>query len=296
MIEQIMYNIKSVFCLKYVTINAVRIWIKKYTFGVNTLSGKKTEIKNKKDIAGNRLTATIVVAFVGLFILMMLYRWYDNPQMAMFMYVFVMSVASVLTVLFAASVVWIILAKKKGIDYSEKTITPINVSVTLFIAAICAWIMQFYGMYTIKIFYLAIPMYVVLYMINTIFEKDFLSLGVYLSFAGVLSYFLNKRFIENEVPLQAVIMIAVFFAVSVGYIAVIFMAKKNKGRVTLGGKEITRIRAGGSYTVMAIAPVAYIALCVFRFFAAYSFRIGVFFAIGYIMVAFIYYSLAMLKK
>ncbi|MBR3870555.1 MAG: hypothetical protein IKJ17_03535 [Clostridia bacterium] len=231
---------------------------------------KKKGIDKKGEAISNRLLIHMVWAFLSLLTIMYFKMYYTGLGVLEGMDT-VRSASTVLLIIGAvitlAFTVYILLARKKGVDFQIVTFNPAvsilwPLAYTVYMALFVSFRFDFGMLFTVG--YIALGVFVVLYLLSYLKAYDLLFTAVSLLVSEVLFYFYSRLhvhtvFFKNPVP--RIIYFVILAGVGVYYIVKVASLKKEHGVCKKCDKRILPKKAlyfpsfilGGLHTVCALA-------------------------------------------
>lgn len=256
---------------------------------MNTLQNNKKQ----EDLNTNRLMIHLTISFIAALVIIMVSRQlvelYRNSKLYTYLYV----IGGISAVLLLASVAYLIVAKMKKVNTSEKILPPVVCILwsAFFLLSMIA--VNFYYQYAISACYALLLSFAVIYLIKNVYDKDFYLLSYGLVFSILLFYGLYKVGGDNPfrafVPLGCILLIALCIFLSV----VLWRLKKKDGKL----KCCTVFNRSSAYlpSFVFLAMNAIGLVCVLALGASAAYYV-MFTMVGFTIVCAVYFTIRLMMK
>lgn len=253
---------------------------------------------SNQDIVSNKILLLITISFISALVLMWIYRGYNTLGSIAYtnQIILVLLMVSALFVLFCCF--WSTRVRQKNIDESQKILTSSNCTLGGFFALISFWGIYNFGVSTIRILYILIPLYVGLYFISKIYSKS-VSWTAYLCAGfGVIFYIFNKLFDNLSFAPYVTPALVVMLIVALIFLNLFKNLQKGDGVLGKPGQKQIRIfPPKTSYWFLVITPVLAV-LCgiSYYFLGTASMRYGLFAMAGCLFIVIVYHTFKLINQ
>jgi len=249
------------------------------------LAAKKLQ-KNDSDYISNKVLTMFLLALIGVFLLMLVYRLLTHGSTFIYgLYI----VRGFFTVGLAAVVYGLIrygIERKNKSGGQRKMITSANIVVIGLLLLFSAVSLLYYDFtVSIKMLYILLPTIAVLYLIFQTYPREFFSISIISATGAPFIWMLSKALNGGDGKKPLYILIA-GLALMVAEAVLVLAASKNKGGISLFNKKLFLLSQGENlFPVLISSLIVVLSLML-------SFAFGAMFAFYCIFAVFIYLFIA----
>ncbi|MDP4153092.1 MAG: hypothetical protein Q8865_06610 [Bacillota bacterium] len=261
------------------------------------MANKKIKQPDKQELMGNRIALHMSIAVVCFAVLIFYDRMLDTLQGITKFQPAVLRLIVIAGILFVAAIVNLIIVIARKVDYKQKIVHP--VSLTLWGAAILLGSVAMYFQYlnAIKAMYVLLVFFLAVYIVRAVYENDFFYLSVMMGFALIVFYIFS-RIGDNPgiIPLMPVVSIAIVVVALLAAL-ITFLVRRNGGQFKTGKGAIVLFEKDAAYFPLfifyAIVAVGGAFMLAFTTEAAYYSALAVGISI---LLAALYYTIRLMNK
>jgi len=251
---------------------------------------------DKKDYISNKILVMFTLAFLGVLLLMFVYRFLGRAD----------SFKATLTCLQAAwwisiagivgGIVWEWFAKKKGKDQTYRLMRGRNIAVLSLVVFLSVLFILTYNPFSaIKALYIILPALSVLYLVYYTYQFEFFVITVECAGAALLMWALGKAVRNSYYSAYAIAILAVMLVLCAASAAAVYVIGKNGGKLKLGTKSVRLFHKNANLTPLYLTAGVMAALFLIVFIvgapvAAY----GLFAVLGYLFIMAVYYTVKLM--
>ncbi len=265
----------------------------------------KTELMRIKDeVAGSRLLVLLCVSIAYIFLLMFLHNAITGITHIVLAFAALKVIFFVSIGLLVLAIIFFIVRRSKKVDEELKVFTSTNVLATFIVFLLASALVYKYDVSAIKLLYVAIPVWFIIYMIYKMYIRDFFTVTLSCTIGIAVLFFMyhvsltatgvTGSFFSTFKPAQPVLII-LFVLIAALFCFLAAKAKKNKGFLFKDDK-IKIAAANANYVPIYIAPAITAVLLLVSFAYSQVLFYGIFLLAAFWLIMFIYYTYSMMKK
>ena len=256
---------------------------------------KKIKRSSETEFGTNRILLVLVIALLAVLSLLLLDKLIAEAGTAIIT-IFALQILGALSVLGVGFGIYrFIVEKKKKLDVSHRWIRGSTLIIFFGILSFCSFLIVSINPITaIRILYVCVPGFAILYLIFMIFSRDFFIISVLCLFSALL-FWCNWKLLENGQTNLAILLSAIAGLMIILLIFALQQAKKCDGKLKLGSLQIhvTLDRSGYSLVFFTMALIALLVLLTFLFSPQLIQYFG-FGLLGYLFLLAVYYTVKLI--
>ena len=276
------------------------------------MAQKKTNYSiNPKDVAGSKLLVLLIMSFAYIFVLMFLYKYIADTKTILTGFLGIQIQFYVSIAFLAAAIVFFIIRVIKKTDEKLKVITKGNTLLTAIVFFIASALIFKYDVYAIKIMYVVIPVWFVLYLIYTSYVREFFFISLSSVFGSIVLYLVDKvvsyhtasksiagslTYILGVLNSLYIPVIIVFLVIGVLFLLAVKKAQDNKGVLKLGKKEFVIASSHSRWLLMYIGIAIPMVFLIASFFYSQILIYGIYTIGVYFACMIVYYTYKLMNK
>lgn len=264
----------------------------------------KQSTPNRDDAVTNQILAIFLFTFALIVGLTFVSRAFSNFQNIYNTQIVLYIVSAVSLALSVAGLVWMIAARRKGVDTKNKLVCGRSLMVVGLMILICAFLSARFLHTGVQVLYVFVPVVAALLLVYLIYPTDFFTIAL-ITAAGAILLWLFTRYLPPgsvfaytpDIWLKAstlaglIVSLVLLAAAAVG----VRMLQKRHGELVLGGTPRRVMRKMANYLLM-YGAILLAGLCViisYLFGSTVAYYL-MFVEIGYLFITAVYYTVKLM--
>lgn len=243
--------------------------------------------RNDNDYISNKVLTMFLLALIGVFLLMLIYRFLTHGHSFIYGFYLVKGVLAAGILAIAFGTVKYVLEQKNGKNVRRRMITSANIIVIGLVLVFSAVSLLYYDFtISIKMLYILLPTISVLYMIFKSYPREFFSISVICATGAPFLWLLSRALTENGTGRKSIYIIVAGLALMGIELIIVLNASKNKGHIDVFRRRLFLLSQGANlFPVLLSSVIVVLSL-------ALSFAFGAMFAFYCMFAVFVYLFIA----